>query len=106
MTTHSLLVKQLPCICCEIEGQTQPLPTHAHHLNLGGHAGQKRRGDEYQIPLCAWHHVGEPVMGSTASEMTYVYGPSYARSSKRFRELYGDDETLWNLTNERLKDIA
>ena len=106
MTERSRLVKMLPCIACEIEGIEQRQVTEAHHLNLDGKAGQKRMGDEYQIPLCTWHHRGEPPEGVTAGEMAYSHGPSMARDSKLFKFTYGKFSQLWELTNEKIRRIA
>lgn len=102
MSAHSLQVKRLRCLACEIEGVSQPNPTEAHHLNAGGRAGQKRRGDEYQIPLCQWHHRGVAPRGVTRDVMTHMYGPSLAHDSKQFRFAYGDDEQLLLATQARL----
>jgi hypothetical protein len=106
MSARSEHVRALPCIACQIEGIQQPAPTEEHHLNLGGKAGQKRRGDDYSIPLCAWHHRGDPAKGMTADLTTYTYGPSLARSSKLFRFTYGSDDQLLALTNLKLKEVA
>lgn len=106
MSARSKLVKSLPCICCKIEDVRQVQPTDEHHLNLGGKAGQKRRGDSYSVPLCAWHHQGYPPEGMNASEATFAMGPSLARSSKRFRETYGNDDRLLEMTNESLRGIS
>lgn len=103
MSARSPLIRAMPCIACEIERQTQPNRTTEHHLNLGGMAGQKRRGDEYSVPLCEWHHQGYPPGDMTASDATFVYGPSLPRSSKRFRQTYGSDDYLLELTNQRLE---
>lgn len=103
MSARSLLVKRLPCLACEWEGFSQPLPTESHHLNTGGLAGQKRRGDEYQIPLCSWHHRGEILDGTRAKDMTMMYGPSLARQSKMFRLRYGTDQELLAKTNAKLE---
>lgn len=106
MSERSRLVKMLPCIACEIEGVQQPSPTEAHHLNLGGKAGQKRLGDDCQIPLCAWHHRGDPPRNVTAGEAAYYLGPSLARDSKLFRFTYGSDAQLLETTNYNLRSIA
>lgn len=106
MSDRSLLVKQLPCICCEMEklpGQCGP--TEEHHLNLGGKAGQKRRGEKFSIPLGRWHHRGEPPGKLTVSQAAAVYGPSLAKASKKFRDRYGTDDELLQLTNERLAKL-
>jgi hypothetical protein len=97
-----MLVKRLPCICCEIEDVPQPSRTEAHHQNLGGHAGQIRLGDKFQIPLCAWHHRGVVPEGMTKSEATFEYGPALPLDSKQFRFCYGTDEQLLELTNLKL----
>lgn len=105
MSARSALVRQLPCIACEIQKCDQPYPTEEHHQNLDGHAGQKRLGDDYSVPLCKWHHRGvcQPI-GPEA--MRLFYGPSLARESKAFRQRYGSDEKLLEMTNERLREVA
>ena len=103
MSARSPLVRALPCLACEKEGVEQPLPTEEHHLNLDGHAGQERLGDDYSVPLCKWHHRGDPPEKMTASKATFEYGPSLARSSKLFRAAYGYDDELLAATNERIE---
>lgn len=110
MSSRSLLVKQLPCIACEKDKQRQPNRTEEHHLNTGGNAGQRRRGDEFSIPLCQWHHRGEMRQNrwprvERAAEWESAYGPSLARNSKEFRTRYGTDDELLQLTNERLASL-
>jgi hypothetical protein len=106
MSAHSLRVKELACLACEIEGVQQPSITESHHQNLGGLAGQKRLGDTFQIPLCGWHHRGEPPRNVTKSEATYIFGPSLACDSKQFRFCYGTDDQLLALTNDKLRRLA
>lgn len=93
-------VKQMPCVACDSKGYAPCGPTEVHHLL----SGNKRRGGEYTIPLCRWHHRGvtDGVFGVDAHEA--ALGPSLARSSKRFREVFGDDEALLALTNDRLRE--
>lgn len=93
------LVRQLPCIACTIGGTSVCGKTEAHHLNLGGKAGQKRRGDWFVIPLGRWHHQGIPPDGMSAMTAAMKYGPSLAKSSKRFRAMFGDDQALLEKTN-------
>lgn len=102
MSARSPLVRALPCIACEQEQVLQPSRTTEHHLNLGGKAGQKRLGDNYSVPLCEWHHQGYPPGEITASQATFLFGPSLARNSKMFRQTYGTDAELLAKTNERL----
>jgi hypothetical protein len=99
-------LKELGCIACWYERVTpQCGPTEIHHLNEGGKAGQKRRGDEFTVPLGAYHHRGEPIEGFTASEMAITHGPSLARQSKAFRICYGSDDELLRLVNRRIERL-
>lgn len=93
----------LGCIACWLRDMTFRYP-EIHHLNAGGKAGQKRRGHEYTIPLCSWHHQGTTIFGYTALSMAEKYGPSLAKQSKRFREEYGTDDELLAKVNARLED--
>lgn len=73
-------------MCCLRYGKyTYP---EVHHLNTGGHAGQKRRGDEYTIGLCAWHHRGVP------GHYDSYPGPSLAKQPGKFRITFGSDDQL------------
>jgi hypothetical protein len=92
----------LRCLPCEIEDVQQPFPTTEHHLNLGGNAGQKRRGDDYSIPACEWHHQGKLLPGMTRDAMCHLYGPSLAVNSRQFRFAYGSDDSLLQITNAKL----
>jgi len=102
VSKRSALIRSMPCIACQLEGCEQMSRTTEHHLNLGGKAGQKRRGDDYSIPLCVYHHQGYPPGGMTRDEAAFHYGPSLAHSSKMFRFTYGSDDHLLALTNHKL----
>jgi hypothetical protein len=106
MSARSPLVKSLQCIACQKEGCEQLQSTEEHHLNVGGKAGQKRRGNEYSIPLCGHHHRGEPPEGMTATDAYVILGPSLARNSVQFRCEYGSDDALLAETNEQLRSVA
>ncbi len=105
MSARSLEVKRLPCIACHIEDKPQPNKTEAHHLNLDSHKGQVRLGDEYQIPLCQWHHRGIRPVGMSIVAMTGLYGPSWEFDSTQFRLAYGPDMELWVTTNRWLERL-
>lgn len=105
MTERSRLVKLLRCLPCEIEDVQQPFPTEAHHLNFDGKAGQKRRGDEFQIPCCSWHHRALVPYRMSRDAMTHLYGPSLALDSRQFRASYGTDDHLLALTNHKLEQL-
>lgn len=102
MSTRSASILALPCLACVMERCTQPSRSEVHHLNLGGMAGQKRRGDEFSIPLCSWHHRSEPPEGYTKQRAFLAYGPSLAGHSRLFRALYGSDDALLAKTNAQI----
>lgn len=81
------------CMACRQRGLSVPF-VEVHHLNEGGHAGQKRRGHRFTIGLCLWHHKGIVERGLTAKVMETMFGPSLARQSKAFRFWYGQDDDL------------
>jgi hypothetical protein len=85
------LIRENGCVACLIYGlETWP---EIHHLTVGGRHGQKRRGHDYTIGLCSWHHQGNP--GFNSRDMCeLVYGPSYALQPKLFRETFGQDDFL------------
>lgn len=93
------------CICCRLNHDLGLLPSglhvELHHLNGGGHHGQKRRGDDFTIPLCVWHHRGQGV----TKAMTAAHGPSWAKGSKPFRAMYGTDDELLALVNSLIAPI-
>lgn len=94
-------VKRLGCCACWQLGQFSP--SEVHHLNLGGKAGQKRRGHEFTIPLCPWHHRGDFSAFGSRAIAERLAGPSFALQSRLFRERFGDDEFLLGLTNDALQ---
>lgn len=106
MSARSLLILSMPCIACQMEGNTQPNRTEEHHLNLGGFAGQVRRGDEFSIPLCGWHHRAEAPIGYTKERALLAFGPSLATRSRLFRALYGRDDMLLAKTDTKLASVA
>lgn len=77
-------------------------PCQVHHLNLGGKAGQKRRGRRVSIGLCEWHHQGIPIMPTEALTRA-TFGPSLAKESRAFRQEFGTDDVLLAEQNELIK---
>lgn len=94
------------CVCCLMNPSLGFQYTgfgipEIHHLNEGGLHGGKRRGDEYTIPLCAYHHRGKinhhhPLIGpmSSIEEVRRLFGPSWAHGSQIFRDTYPHDDEL------------
>lgn len=105
-------IHAMPCIACEIEADisrqrseivlSQPSRTEAHHIVDKGtreHSG----GHMATLPLCGWHHRGEPVYPLGKREMRNLHGPSLADSKKSFRANYGSERDLLAITDKRLK---
>lgn len=104
-------IHAMPCIACEIEAdisrqrgeivQAQPSRTEAHHIVDKGtreHSG----GHMATLPLCGWHHRGEPVYPLGKREMCQLHGPSFAESKKSFRANYGSERDLLAVIDQRL----
>lgn len=90
-------LKEMGCIACWKEG-IPDVPPEIHHLNLGGRAGQKRRGDEFTVPLCQWHHQGK-----RDDLDRQPPGPSLKLHSREFRERYGKDDELLAKVNDLIR---
>lgn len=89
------------CIACRKRGFH--VPPEEHHLNEFGWAGHARRGPEFTIGLCPWHHRGEPLFPSASPSVARtraLLGPSLAKEPIRFRQVFGDDDDLLRQTNE------
>lgn len=89
------MLHRIGCLCCRRNG-TQVFPAEIHHLLSGG----RRRGHQFSLPLCVWHHRGVVPYGLTSMQMTVDHGPSLARGSKAFHVHFGSDETLLLEVNE------
>lgn len=105
------------CVCCWInraigDFECPNLPCEVHHLNGGGHAGQARRGDEFTVGLCFWHHRGSfnaaAAPGGYAGERWMAekaakFGPSWAQGSKVFHLQYPSDDELLAIADRLLE---
>jgi hypothetical protein len=101
-------VHEQPCIACTLNrfvSQVTGMRVEAHHLVDKGyrkHSG----GHQATIPLCAWHHRGEPHIDFSIKEMGYRYGPSIAVSKRMFVAQYGTDRELLEKVNLTHSDAA
>lgn len=99
-------IKALGCVACHVNralGLYDACPgwpyADAHHLLSGG----RRRGHEFTIALCPWHHrTMPPVQGMGTEDAIAVYGPTLERQ-KAFRDYYGTDDELLALQNTILE---
>jgi hypothetical protein len=76
------------------DGERKPIPCEVHHLTVGGKHGQKRRGHRFTVGLNPWSHRGVPFGPYSARECKAMFGPSYAKEPRAFRELYPDELLL------------
>lgn len=81
------------CICCRLD-QILRWPVEIHHLLSGG----RRRGHQFTIPLCKWHHRGDSILPK--EQAANAWGASLANGSKPFHERYGSDDELLAKVNE------
>lgn len=89
---------EIGCIACRKEGFGMVQAEEHHLLTTGLHGNGKRRGDDFTIGLCAYHHRGVP--GSYAG----IKGPSYTNQSRAFRERYGSDDELLAYQNRLIAE--
>lgn len=97
-------LRAIGCICCRQESPSIStlLPAEVHHLVDRGyrkHSG----GNQATIPLCGWHHRGEPIIDHSVTWMRGMFGPSMRLESKLFTETYGSQRELLARVNEMLK---
>lgn len=89
-----LIKSEVGCVACMQHGHFVT-PCDVHHLI----EGSRRRGHDYTVALCAWHHRGvDPLPGQELQQ-------SLARSPAMFHDVYGDDEVLLENTNNRLAHL-
>lgn len=94
-------IAALGCVACGFVPRC-PCRVEVHHLLSGG----MRRGHRFTIPLCIWHHRGEPPQGFTARQAAIAFGPSLARQSRAFHDQYGTDNELLAMTDERIGELV
>lgn len=86
-------IREAGCIVAKMRGHGWT-PAEIHHLTIGGRHGSKRRGHDHVIGLNPWSHRGAPFNGMSAAKCEELFGPSYARQPRLFRELIGQDDAL------------
>lgn len=96
-------IHELPCVACEIyHADMSGGRVEAHHLVDKGNR-EASGGHQATIPLCAWHHRGEPPrLDLRPSQCFSLFGPSLARSKRAFYLRFGDERELLQRTNRML----
>lgn len=91
-------ITEIGCIVAHSLGLGH-VPCEVHHLTVGGKHGAKRRGHDFTVGLNSWSHRGEPFGGMSAETCERLFGPSYAKQPRRFRQEIGSDDYLLDLQN-------
>lgn len=78
---------------------TTGLPLEVHHLLDCG----RRRGHDFTISLCSWHHRGILIGGKTTEFMEETWGPSVAHGTRLFKDRFGTDDELLAEQNKILE---
>jgi len=87
-------IKASGCILCLlVTGKTRP--PDVHHLT----SGSRRRGHQYTIGACPYHHRGLIPEGHTKQSISGLLGYSYAWGRKGFVEFFGSDDLLLKIQN-------
>lgn len=73
-------------------------PCDYHHLK----SGNIRRGHDFGIALCGWHHRGLADFGCSSAEMRDEYGPSLMDGSRLFHNTFGTDDELLERQNKMI----
>jgi hypothetical protein len=104
-------MRRLGCVACRLNREIG-MPTVAfsqsnleiHHVLSGG----RRIGHHATICLCHYHHQGKrlPFANLGYTEQAKVYGPSLEREPKRFRAIYGSEESLIDFQQKLLAIAA
>lgn len=87
-------LKELGCIACRINGN-YGVPAEIHHLV----EGNKRLGNDYTLPLCAFHH-----RGVAENSIERLKGPSLALNKRAFVDEYGNEHELLARVDRLLKN--
>ena len=95
-------IHDMPCACCELEHRTQPNKTTAHHIVDNGYR-ELSGGHQSTLPLCEWHHLGYRLPTHDFVDMEAKWGPSLARTKKKWIARYGGERPLLKIVNEKLE---
>ncbi len=91
-------IKASGCILCLLAAGKTKAPD-VHHLT----SGSRRRGHQYTLGWCPYHHRGLIPDEHTKQSMSGLVGPSYAWGRRGFAEFFGSDDLLLKIQNLILK---
>ena len=88
-------IKEGPCLACK-KLHLQSFYPEIHHLLSGG----IRRGHDYSIGLCSYHHRGHIDARSNTTFIRNTYGPNLFDEAKKFHAEFGSDDELLEMQNQ------
>lgn len=94
-----IITREIGCVPCRIK-HGEYRPAECNHLLSG--SGGYRKGHEFTVPECEWHHRGLPISGVTEDTMFRLLGPSRALHKKQFLEAFGSDDRLLEITEKQI----
>ena len=90
---HIRITKEhVGCLPCLLDGW---VGGHADYHHIAD--GRKRAGHLHGYGMCLWHHRGERHPFQAGRSMSYLeekFGPSFARTKKKFLAEYGSQTSL------------
>lgn len=96
-------IKAIGCIACRLHGLDKRVLCEVHHLLSGG----RRRGHDFTVGLCPWHHRSVPFGDWMNHAMCrHHLGPSLAEGSKPFHAEFGSDEDLFEYQNNLIQGFV
>lgn len=87
------LLHRMQCVVCGA------WPAEAHHIVDNGYR-RLSGGHQATIPLCPWHHRGDPLADVTVTATKELLGPSLALHKRQFVARFGTERQLLARVNE------
>jgi hypothetical protein len=87
---------RIGCVACRKDGRYSQIQVH-HLVDKG--TRKLSGGNQASLPLCPWHHVGQPADDCSVNYMYTVYGPSLRLHKKEFNHTYGSQRQLLEEVN-------
>lgn len=84
-------LRRIGCLACLKDGRRSDIDVH--HIVDKGYRSLSG-GNRATLPLCPWHHRGQPPSSLRPSEAHVVYGPSLALQKREFIKRYGSERQL------------
>lgn len=86
-------MKLLGCVCCRLDDLKTWVYPEIHHFTIAN----QRISHDYTAPLCKAHHTGDE------KHHTGMYTLSWHKHRAKFRQAYGTDTELVDVTNQFLE---